>query len=62
MKVEQGYSGNMKKRMIRANKINARAAVIVGPDELAKGEVVVKNLDNGEQKNVLLNDLAKELK
>lgn len=62
LKVEQGYSGNMKKRMIRANKINARAAVIVGPDELAKGEVVVKNLDNGEQKNVSLNDLAKELK
>lgn len=62
LKVEQGYSGNMKKRMVRANKINARAAVIVGPDELAKGEVVVKNLDNGEQKNVLLNDLAKELK
>ncbi|MBQ1612600.1 MAG: ATP phosphoribosyltransferase regulatory subunit, partial [Alphaproteobacteria bacterium] len=62
LKVEQGYSGNMKKRMVRANKINARAAVIVGPDELAKGEVVVKNLDNGEQKNVSLNDLAKELK
>ncbi|MDO4184028.1 MAG: histidine--tRNA ligase [Rhodospirillales bacterium] len=62
LKVEQGYSGNMKKRMVRANKINARAAVIIGPDELAKGEVVVKNLDNGEQKNVSLNDLAKELK
>ena len=62
LKVEQGYSGNMKKRMVRANKINARAAVIVGPDELAKGEVVVKNLDNGEQKNVSLNDLAEELK
>lgn len=62
LKVEQGYSGNMKKRMIRANKINARAAVIVGPDELAKGEVVVKNLDNGEQKNVSLKNLAEELK
>ncbi len=62
LKVEQGYSGNMKKRMIKANKINARLAVIVGSDELAKGEVVVKNLDNGEQKNVSLKNLAEELK
>jgi len=62
LKVEQGYSGNMKKRMIKANKINARVAVIVGSDELAKGEVVIKNLDNGEQKNVSLKNLSEELK
>ena len=62
LKVEQGYSGNMKKRMIKANKINARLAVIVGSDELAKGEVVVKDLDNGEQKNVSLKNISEELK
>ena len=62
LKVEQGYSGNIKKRMIKANKINARAAVIVGSDELAKGETVVKNLDNGEQKKVSLQNLVEELK
>ena len=62
LKVEQGYSGNMKKRMIKANKLNAYVAVIIGSDELAKGEAVVKNLDNGEQRNVPLKNLAEELK
>ena len=60
--VEQGYGGNMKKRMIKANKLNAKAAVIVGADELSCGEVVVKNLDNGEQKNVKIEKLAEEIK
>lgn len=60
--VEQGYSGNMKKRMIKANKANARAAIIVGPDELAEGKVIVKNLDNGEQKTVAVENVLKEVK
>ena len=34
--VELGYSGNLKRRLQRADKINARAAVILGEDELAK--------------------------
>ncbi len=59
---EQGYSGNIKKRMIKANKINAKLAVIVGPDELARGEVVLKNLDNGEQKNIAVANIMKEVK
>jgi len=29
--VEQDYRGNMKRRMQRANKLNARAAIIMGP-------------------------------
>lgn len=60
--VEQGYSGNMKKRMIKANKANARAAIIVGPDELAEGKVIVKNLDNGEQKTVAVENVPEEVK
>ena len=59
--VDQSYGGNMKKRMIKANKANAFAAVIVGPDELANGEVTVKNLDSGEQKTVALNNIEKEI-
>lgn len=61
-RVEQGYSGNMKKRMIKANKANARAAVIIGPDELAEGKLVVKNLDNGEQKTVAVANVIEEVK
>ena len=50
--VEQDYRGNMKRRMQRANKLNARAAVIIGDDELAKGVAQLKDLDSGEQREV----------
>lgn len=58
--VEYAYNGNLKKRMIKANKVKASYAVIIGPDELANGVITLKNLDTGEQKNVCLLDLAKE--
>lgn len=60
--VEQSYSGNLKKRMIKANKINACKAVLIGSDELAQNLVTIKDLDSGEQKSVALNDLLKEIK
>ncbi|MBQ7633422.1 MAG: histidine--tRNA ligase [Alphaproteobacteria bacterium] len=59
--VEQSYSGNMKKRMIKANKVNACKAVIIGSDELADKTVTIKDLDSGEQKTVALSNLIKEL-
>lgn len=56
--VDVGYSGNMGKRMKRANKINARAAVILGGDELARGQAAVRDLESGEQTEVALAALA----
>jgi histidyl-tRNA synthetase len=47
--VDQAYSGNLSRRMKRANKIAARAAVILGDDELARGSAAVRDLDTGEQ-------------
>jgi histidyl-tRNA synthetase len=55
--VDLGYSGNMGKRMKRANKINARAALIVGSDELAQGTIAVRDLDSGDQETVALSAL-----
>ena len=59
--VEQSYSGNMKKRMIKANKVNACKAVIIGSDELTDKTATIKDLDSGEQKTVALANLIKEL-
>ena len=59
--VDLGFSGNMGKRMKRANKIEAVVAVILGDDELAKGEAALKILDTGEQKTVRLNELEAAL-
>ena len=60
--VEQDYRGNMKRRMQRANKVHARAALIIGDDELAKGVAQLKDLDSGEQREVPLNALVEALK
>ena len=60
--VDLGYSGNMGKRMKRANKIEAVVAVILGDDEIAKGEVSLKLLDTGEQKNVRLEPRSTDAK
>ncbi|MGZ3723565.1 MAG: histidine--tRNA ligase [Bdellovibrionales bacterium] len=58
---EIAFSGNLSKRMKRAAGQNAWAAVVVGPDELARGEVVVKLLDTSEQKTLRLDGLAESL-
>ncbi len=42
-------TGNMKKRLTRAGKANARLALILGADEVANGKVTLRHLDDGEQ-------------
>jgi histidyl-tRNA synthetase len=56
-----GYSGNMGKRMKRANKLNARVAVILGVNELAKNVAALRDLDSGEQREVPLDTLIESL-
>ncbi len=59
--VDLGFSGNLKKRLSRANKANAAAAVILGPDELAKGAATVRDMETGEQTEVKLSSLQDHL-
>lgn len=59
--VELGFSGNMKKRMSRANKAGARAVLILGDDELAQKAVTLRDLDSGEQELVPRDALADRL-
>jgi len=59
--VELGYSGNLKKRMQRANKMNARAALLLGEEELAAGSATLRDLDSGKQELVSLDSLAERL-
>jgi len=59
--VDLGFSGNVKKRMARADKIGAIAAVILGDDELAKGVATVRDLQSGAQEQVPLARLQDRL-
>ncbi len=59
--VELGYSGNLGRRMSRANKLRAVATVILGEDELARGAASVRDMDTGEQVEVPLKSLETHL-
>ncbi len=58
---EIGYKGNLKRRMERANRLSARAALILGEDELAQGVVQLRDLDAGTQEGVALDQVVARL-
>jgi len=61
IRAEMSYRGNLKRRMERANRIGARAAVIIGGAELARGVAQLKDLATGAQSEVDLAELVAKL-
>lgn len=55
---DMAYRGNMKKRLSKANEAGAAFALIIGDDELERGEAQLKDLASGEQRAVSLDLLA----
>ena len=53
--------GNFKKQFARADKSGARVALVLGENEVAAGQVVVKNLASGEQEILAQADVAAHL-
>ena len=60
--VDMAFRGNLSRRLKRANKLNARAALILGENEIAKKIITLRNLDDGRQVEVALDDLTALLK
>jgi histidyl-tRNA synthetase len=58
---DMAYRGNMKKRLSRANEAGAAFALIIGDDELERGEAQLKDLASGEQRPVSLDLLAEAI-
>jgi histidyl-tRNA synthetase len=61
VRAEIAYRGNLKRRMEQANRRQARAAVIIGEAELARGVAQVKDFDSGAQQEVPLAELPQRL-
>jgi histidyl-tRNA synthetase len=61
LRVDVGYSGNLGRRMKRANRLNASVAVLIGDDELAKDVATVRDMDGGDQAEVPLAQLPEWL-
>ena len=62
IRAEMAYRGNLRRRMERANRLGARAAVILGDDDISRGVAQVKNLATGEQEAVALAEIAAHLR
>ncbi|QYM94025.1 histidine--tRNA ligase [Dickeya zeae] len=62
LKLMTNYGGgNFKKQFARADKSGARVALVLGETEVATGQVVLKNLTNGEQETLSQADVATRL-
>jgi histidyl-tRNA synthetase len=62
LSVDLGYSGNLARRMRRANRANARAAVLIGENEAARNVVTLRDLDSGDQTDVPMDNELQELR
>ncbi|MBM3490119.1 MAG: histidine--tRNA ligase [Alphaproteobacteria bacterium] len=59
--VDLGFGGGLGRQMKRADRIGARAAILLGDDELSRGEATLRDLGSGEQRRVALPALAGSL-
>ena len=59
--VEMEFRGKVGQRLKRATQRSARHALLLGEDELARGTVVLRDLDRGEQEEVARADLPARL-
>ncbi len=54
--------GKLKKQMEYANKIGSPAVVLYGEDEIKSGKITLKNLKNGNESPIEIDNLANEIK
>ncbi|MBT3558414.1 MAG: histidine--tRNA ligase [Rhodospirillales bacterium] len=59
--IDFGVSGNMKKRMKRADRVGAVAALMIGEDELARDGVTIRDMETGEQTEASFASLESQL-
>jgi histidyl-tRNA synthetase len=55
-------AAKLQKQFKYADRIGAKVTLVLGPDELEKGQVAVKNLLNGEQVSVVREELNAQIR
>ena len=59
--VDLGFSGNLNRRMKRADKLDAAAAILIGEDELSRSVGTLRDMVTGEQQEVPLDRMEEAL-
>lgn len=63
IKIERDYgSKGIKSQMKRADKLGAGLVLILGDNELASGNIIIKNMQSGEQEQVALDKVEERVK
>jgi len=60
-RVEMPFSGNLGKQLKRADKLGARYVGILGADEAAKGVIILRDMQDGSQTDIPLDQAADHL-
>ncbi len=60
--VEFIYSGNLQRRLTKANRVQARLAIIVGDNEINRDGTIVRDMDSGVQEAVARTGLVSRIK
>ena len=62
LKVDYDFQGrSMKAQMKAANRVQAKYVLIFGEDEVARGQVVLRNMANSEQNEIAISDILTKL-
>ena len=56
-----GQGKSMKAQLKYANKINAKYVIILGDDELARGEAIIRFMETSEQETVPLDTVSERI-
>jgi len=63
IKAEIDYDGrSLKAQMRRANKFNSRYVLIIGEEELKRGRVIMRDMEEKVQEEISLNEAIEEIK
>ena len=63
IRIERDYGNkSIKAQMKRADKLGAGFVLILGDNELASGNIIIKNMQSGEQENIPLNKVEERVK
>ena len=63
IRIERDYGNkSIKAQMKRADKLGAGLVLILGDNELASGNIIIKNMQSGEQENIPLNKVEERVK
>lgn len=63
IKCDKDYTGrSLKAQMKYANKMNAKYITVIGEDEISNNKIKVKNMENGSEEEIQLNQLLEYMK